>query len=400
MIKRELYMQQLRNFIDKPVIKVVTGMRRSGKSALLELLKEELIENGISENDILYINFESLQYEHLTEYGAFYDYVKEFAQNKKLYILLDEIQNVKSWEKAVNSFRVDFNCDIYITGSNASLLSGELATLIAGRYIEIKLYPLSFKEYLEFASQNDDETRITEQQHFMNYLQFGGLPGIHHMTWEEAPLNGYLIDIYNSVLLKDVVSRNNIRDTELLSKIVTYIMDNIGNIFSAKTISDFLKNQGRKLSAETIYNYLKTLEDALIIHKVKRYDIKGKRHLETLEKFYMSDLGMRNAVLGFSMNDISGMLENVVYLELLRRGYHVSIGKQDTSEVDFVADKGNERIYIQVAYLLASESIIKREFGAFCDIKDNYPKIVLSLDDFNMSRDGYLHMNLREFLLG
>lgn len=261
------------------------------------------------------------------------------------------------WEKAVNSFRVDFDCDIYITGSNARLLAGELATLLAGRYIEIRIYPLSFTEYLKFAKTNEKEANLSLQEHFANYLKFGGLPGIHQMKWEEDLLTQYLSDIYNSVLLKDVIERNKIRDTALLESIVRYLMDNIGNTFSARTISSFLKSQGRRLSTETVYNYLKALENAFLIHKVPRFDIKGKRLLETQEKYYLSDLGLRHAVIGYRDNDIAGVLENVVYLELLRQGYSVSIGKQGVAEVDFVAQKKNKTAYISKFAMFLQKTI-------------------------------------------
>ncbi len=401
MIKRERYMTQIRDFMDKPVVKVLTGMRRSGKSAMLELIKEELLEKGILENNIIHINFESLRYEKLKEYHALYEEISGRAEKLqgKVYILLDEIQEVTGWEQAINSFRVDFDCDIYVTGSNAKLMSGELATLLAGRYVEIRIYPLDFREYLDFAKSNPEEAGLDKQEHFANYLKYGGLPGIHQMKWEESRIMQYLTDIYNSVLLKDVIARNAIRDTALLESIVQYLMDNVGKIFSAKTISDFLKNQGRKLSTETVYNYIKALENACLIHKAARFDIKGKRMLETQEKYYLADLGLRHAVLGYRQNDIADLLENVVYLELLRRGYTVSIGKQDVAEVDFVANKADDRIYIQVCYILTPENT-DREFASLEAINDNYEKVVLTMDTLlGINRDGIRQRNIVEFLL-
>lgn len=401
MIQRERYMREIMNFMDKPVIKVLTGMRRCGKSALLELVMEELTERGISHENIIHMNFESLKYEPLKNYRSLYSEISSYAQRTagRIYILLDEIQEVEEWEKAVNSLRVDFDCDIYITGSNARLLSGELATLLAGRYVEIHVYPLDFKEYLDFAAANTEESRLSIQEKFANYLRFGGLPGIHQMKWQSKPLMQYLTDIYNSVLLKDVIKRNNIRDTALLESIALYIMDNIGNTFSAKKISDFLKNQGRKLSTETVYNYLKALEAAFLIHKVSRFDIKGKRLLETQEKYYLSDLGLRHAVMGYRDNDIAGMLENVVYLELIRRGYSVNIGKQDSAEVDFVADKGNDRLYVQVCYVLTEENT-DREFAPLEAISDNYEKVVISTDSLiSFNRGGIKQKHILDFLM-
>ena len=268
-------MHQIRDFMDKPVVKVLTGVRRSGKSALLLLTIEELIKRGIPRENIIHINFESLKYEQLKDFRLLYEEISRRAENAsgRVYILLDEIQEVADWEKAVNSLRVDFDCDIYITGSNAKLLSGGLATLLAGRYVEIHVYPLDFKEYLDFARENPEEAKYDKQQNFANFIRYGGLPGVHQMKWEQEPLMQYLTDIYNSVLLKDVIQRYKIRDTALLESIAIYLMDNIGNTFSAKTISDFLKSQGRKLSTETVYNYLKALEDAFLVHKVPRFDM-------------------------------------------------------------------------------------------------------------------------------
>ena len=402
MIIREKYMQQICDFMDKPVIKVITGMRRCGKSALLELTRDELKARGVPNENIIYINFESLRYEHLKEYRSLYQEVSKRVEGVegKVYILLDEIQEVSGWEQAINSFRIDFDCDIYITGSNAKLLSGELATLLAGRYVEIRVYPLSFNEYLLFAETNEDERDLSNQEHFVNYLKFGGLPGIHQMKWDESRIVQYLTDIYNSVLLKDVISRNKIRDTALLESIVHYLMDNVGNTFSAKTISDFLKSQGRKLSTETVYNYIDALEGAFLIYKASRFDIKGKRILETQEKYYLADLGLRHAVIGYRDNDIAGVLENVVYLELLRRGYSIHIGKQDVAEVDFVANYRDERLYVQVCYVLTEQNT-DREFGSLEAISDNYEKVVLSMDSLlRINRGGIRQKNLIDFLLG
>lgn len=401
MIVRERYMRVIRDFMDKPVVKIITGMRRSGKSALLELTRQELLDRGIKDTNIIFINFESLRYEALKDYKALYSEIVKKAEQTdgRVYILLDEIQEVDAWEQVINSLRVDFDCDIYVTGSNAKLLSGELATLLAGRYIEIRVYPLDFMEYLDFAAENEGEAKLSKQEHFANFLRFGGLPGIHQMKWDESRIMQYLQDIYNSVLLKDVVARNKIRDTALLESIVLYLMDNVGNTFSAKTISDFLKSQGRKLSVETVYNYLKALENAFLIHKVARFDIKGKRILETQEKYYLSDLGLRHAVMGYRDNDIAGILENTVYLELLRRGFSVKIGKQGVTEVDFVANKTDERIYIQVCYILTPENT-DREFAPLEAIADNYEKMVLSADTLlQINRGGIRQKNIVDFLM-
>ena len=401
MIARELYMRQIRDFIDKPVVKVITGMRRCGKSIIMEFAKQEVRKRGVSENNIFYVNFESLENENLKNYKDLYRTVKETVKKTsgKVYIFLDEIQEVSEWEKAINSFRVDFDCDIYLTGSNAKLLSGELATLLSGRYVEIKVYPLSFEEYLDFAKSNEEEKNFTRQENFKNYLRYGGLPGIHQMKWDDNRIMQYLTDIYNSVLLNDVIKRNHIRDTALLERIVAYLMDNIGNTFSAKTISDFLKNQGRRLSAETVYTYIKALENAFLVYKVQRYDIKGKHLLETQEKYYVSDLGLRHAIIGYRDNDIGGVLENVVFEELLRRNWKVNIGKQNTAEVDFVANQNHNRIYIQVCYAL-NENNMDHEFNPLLNISDHYKKIVLSTDTLlSIDRDGVQQVNIIDYLL-
>ncbi|WP_336016534.1 ATP-binding protein [Fusobacterium polymorphum] len=402
MIKRNLYLEEIKKYINKPIIKVITGMRRSGKSMILKLIQEELQNIGIVKENIIYMNFESLIFMDIKDFEALYKHIIEKTSDKKgkIYILLDEIQEVKGWEKAINSFLVDLDVDIYITGSNANLLSSELATYIAGRYVEIKIYPLSFQEYIDFVSENNKENPLSLDEYFTQYLNFGGLPGIHIFNYNKEEIYQYLVDVYNSILLRDVIARNNIRDIELLESVVLYIMDNIGNIFSAKSISDFLKNQGRKLSVETIYNYLKALENAFIISKVQRYDIKGKNILETQEKYYLSDLGFRHAKLGYQSNDISGYLENIVFLELLRRKYKVNIGKQDNKEIDFVANLRDENLYLQVTYLLASLETIEREFSPLKSIKDNYPKMVLSMDSLPESNiEGIKRKRIIDFLL-
>ena len=402
MIKRNLYLEEIKKYINKPIIKVITGMRRSGKSMILKLIQEELQNIGIVKENIIYMNFESLTFMDIKDFEELYKHIIEKTSDKKrkIYILLDEIQEVKGWEKAINSFLVDLDVDIYITGSNANLLSSELATYIAGRYVEIKIYPLSFQEYIDFVSENNKENSLSLDEYFSQYMNFGGLPGIHIFNYNKEEIYQYLVDVYNSILLRDVIARNNIRDIELLERVVLYIMDNIGNTFSAKSISDFLKNQGRKLSVETIYNYLKALENAFIISKVQRYDIKGKNILETQEKYYLSDLGFRHAKLGYQSNDIYGYLENIVFLELLRRKYKVNIGKQDNKEIDFVANLRDENLYLQVTYLLASPETIEREFSPLKSIKDNYPKMVLSMDNLPESNiEGIKRKRIIDFLL-
>lgn len=402
MIKREKYMGIIRGFIDKPLIKVLTGVRRCGKSMLLELIKNELLERGVPEQNIVYFNFESLKNAYIQTYLDLYRVIEERVEavTGKVYILLDELQDITEWEKAANSFLVDFDCDVYVTGSNAKLLASEFATHIAGRYVEIKVYPLTFKEYLEFADANSNEDTLSAEQQFQNYLRYGGMPGIHMMNRDGILIDQYLTDIYNSVMLKDVIQRNELRRPAQLDNVMLFIMDNIGDTYSAKTIIDFVKSQGRSISNESMYGFLRALQEAFIIHKVPRFDIKGKRLLETQEKYYIADLGIRHAVMGYRDNDIAGFLENVVYMELLARGYTVYIGKQGVTEVDFVAERKDERLYIQVSYLLANEEVTKREFAPLEAIRDNYPKLVLTMDAMPaFNREGIIRKSIIDFLL-
>ena len=401
MIKRDIYLAKIRTFIDKPVVKVITGMRRCGKSVILKLLQAELLQNGIRPEQILYLNFESLGTSGLHNSDTLYAFVTGFSRKNpgRIYIMLDEIQRISGWEKAIASFRADLDCDIYITGSNSSLLSADIAAALAGRYVEIRVFPLSFSEHLDFTAAAGEDRGKDMNRQFMDFLRCGGLPGIHEMNIDSEAVIPYLLDIYNSVLLKDVISRHKIRDTELLERIIIFLMDNTGNIFSAKRISDFLKSQNRRQSAETIYNYLNALEAAYLIRKVRRRDIKGRQILETQEKYYFEDFGLKNALLGYSGNSIAGLLENIVFLELRRRGYDVFIGQGVNCEIDFIAARQNETAYFQVTYLLASLETIEREFNPLLGIQDNYPKYVLSMDELNFSRQGIIHQNIREWLL-
>ena len=398
MFPRDRYLNQLIAFYGAELIRVITGMRRSGKSSLLKLYRNWLVnEKQIEEKNIVYINFESLKYANLTESQSLYDYVCGISSQvgTKVYLLFDEIQNVKDWEKAVNALRVDCDCEIVLTGSNARLLSGELATLLAGRYVEIQMFPLSFDEFLEFRKSSGEDIHKS----FDAFLRFGGLPGLHELQASPRATSQYLSDVFNSVLLKDVVSRNNIRDSELLNRIIQFIFDNVGSTFSAKNISDFLKSQGRKLGVETIYNYLDYLENAFVIERVKRFDLKGRKYLETQEKIYAADVGIRNSVLGYRPTDIAGILENLVYLNLRQKGFSVSVGKSGTSEVDFVASKDGAVLYVQVCYQLTLENL-EREVSPLRQIKDNYPKLVLTLSDL-MTGDieGIKIRNLIDFLV-
>ena len=401
MLKRDEYIKQIVPFIDKDVIKVLTGIRRSGKSVMLKLLMEELKNRGINENQFIYINFENLKYRNLKNYERLYDFIlnKVDDKYKSYYIFLDEIQEVEEWERCVNSLRVDedFNFDIYITGSNAKLLSGELSTYLAGRYIEFVVYPFSFKEFFEIMKEKNKEIDLKEA--FQDYVKFGGMPFLHNLDYNFEASMQYLQDLYASIILKDITQRNNIRDTDLLERIINYVIMNIGNTFSATSISKFFKSENRKVAIETILNYIKACEEAFLIYRVARNDLLGKKILNVNEKYYIADHGIREAIMENNQKNINQILENIVYFEMLRRGYNVKIGKIDNLEVDFVCKKNDETIYIQVSYLLASEDTKEREFSVLENIKDNYPKYVLSMDEFDMSRNGIKHINLIEFLV-
>ena len=401
MLKRDEYIKKIVPFIDKDVIKVLTGIRRSGKSVMLKLLMEELKNRGINENQFIYINFENLKYRNLKNYERLYDFIlnKVDDKYKSYYIFLDEIQEVEEWERCVNSLRVDedFKFDIYITGSNAKLLSGELSTYLAGRYIEFVVYPFSFKEFFEIMKEKNKEIDLKEA--FQDYVKFGGMPFLHNLDYNFEASMQYLQDLYASIILKDITQRNNIRDTDLLERIINYVVMNIGNTFSATSISKFFKSENRKVATETILNYIKACEEAFLVYRVARNDLLGKKILNVNEKYYIADHGIREAIMENNQKNINQVLENIVYFEMLRRGYNVKIGKVDNLEVDFVCKKNDETIYIQVSYLLASEDTKEREFSVLENIKDNYPKYVLSMDEFNMSRNGIKHMNLIEFLI-
>lgn len=399
MIKRELYMKRIRPFIGSDLIKVMTGIRRCGKSVMLELIKQELIESGVNPIQFISINFEDLSYSHLQTAKSLHDEITNRAKDidGKVYLFLDEIQEVKDWEKCINSFRVSLDCDIYITGSNAKLLSGELATYLGGRYVEFVIYPFSFGEFIELYRPINPDVSI--QQCFQKYLITGGMPYLANIRYADEPSKQYLHDLFNSVQLKDIVKRNKIRDVDLLERIIAYVIANVGTTFSARSLTKFLKSEQRTVAPETILNYIKYCCDAYLFYQVKRVDLQGKQILSTNEKYYIADHGIREAVFGGNMRDINLILENIVYLELLRRGYKVTVGKTGEKEIDFVCDKRGDKLYVQVTYLLASEDTIKREFGAYDTIRDNFPKYVVSLDEFDMSRNGIKHQNIRDFLL-
>jgi hypothetical protein len=399
MKNRDLYLNQLIQFKDKKLIKVITGLRRSGKSTLLSLYENHLISSGINEKQIIRMNFESFVFDDITNYKELHAYIKEriIDSTKKHYILLDEVQQVSSWEKVINAFLVDANVDIYITESNAYLLSSELSTFLSGRFVEIKMQPLSFKEYLDFLELDEGMTR---KEAFNQYLQYGGLPTVVELLDNKDTIGLFLEGIYNTVLMKDVIERNGVRDAALLESILKFIAANIGSIVSTKKISDYLTSSGRKTTSDTIDNYLKMLENAFIIYKANRYDLKGKMFLKTLEKYYIVDIGIRNRLTGLSNTDYGHILENIVYLELLRRGYEVTIGKIGALEVDFVATKTNETIYYQVSATILDEKTRDRKLKSLKAIQDNYPKYVLTMDEtiFN-DYEGIKVKNIIDFLV-
>lgn len=399
MIKRELYMSRIRPFIGGELIKVVTGIRRSGKSVMLELVKQELLESGVGADHFISINFEDMRNAHLCNAQALHEEVLRLSSTiqGKVFLFFDEIQEVANWEKCINSLRVALDCDIYITASNAKLLSGELATYLGGRYVEFVIYPFSFSEFLELYLPIFPQSSI--QQCFQKYLVTGGMPYLSNLQYADEPSHQYLTDLFNSVMLKDIVKRNKVRDVDLLERILAFVTANVGTTFSATSLSKFLKSEHRTVAPETILNYIKYCCDAYLFYQVKRQDLQGKQLLATNEKYYIADHGIREAVFGGNMRDINLILENIVFMELLRRGYSVTVGKTGNKEVDFVCDKRGERIYIQVAYLLASEETIHREFDVYDSIRDHYPKYVVSLDEFDMSRNGIRHRNIRDFLL-
>lgn len=398
MYKRKKYIDRIVPFIDKPVIKVITGMRRTGKSTIMQLLVNYLIESGVRREQILFINMELLDNSFLADISELHKFVREHKNmaGKRLYLFIDEIQEIKDWEKAINSFYADNEADIFITGSNSNLLSSELATLLSGRYIEFFIYPLVFSEFVQFRNK---EIRLNDL--FNEFLKYGGMPGIHHLEFKEAEIYQYLSAIRDSVILKDVIRRNNIRDVSLLEKIMQFVFDNIGNIFSGRKITDYFKKERRLLGHETVYNYLKYLENAFIINRVPRFDLRGKKLLETNEKYYLTDIGLGHTLLGYREKNISAYLENIVFIELLYRGYDVKIGKFEDYEIDFIAQKPGERIYVQVCYIVSDEEVRNREIRPFSKINDNYPKYLLTMDSIpESSEEGILRRFIPNWLMG
>ena len=401
MILRPMYMNRLKPFVNTPFVKILTGVRRCGKSTILLMLIEELKKQGVPENQIIHFNFDSMKYDNIKDRKLLYKVISEkIKPNVKNYIFLDEVQEIENWERTVNSIMTDFDADIYVTGSNSKMLSSEISTYLTGRYVSINVYPLSFSEYLDFKKSYSNENSFNRKDDFAHYLKFGGFPAVNLRGFTQDEAYTIVKDIYNSTIFKDIVQRNKIRKIELLERVVKFVFDNVGKTFSAKSISDYLKNQNRNMDVETVYNYLSFLEKAFIIYRCSRYDLQGKEILKTQEKFFLADPAFKYSVLGYSPKSIAAMLENIVYLELKRRGYEVFVGKTLNQEIDFTAIKKNEKVYIQVCREISSEKTEKREYSNLLNIKDNYPKYLLRTDDFSEGNyEGIKTMHIADFLL-
>lgn len=398
MIFRESYVKKIMEFTDTPFVKILTGVRRCGKSTIMQMIMDELRKKGIKEERIINFRFDSMEYEDMTAKQLYEMLKSRLSSTKRTYLFLDEVQEIDSWEKTVNSINTDFNVDIYITGSNSRMMSSEISTYLTGRYVSFRIFTLSFAEYLTFKKQYGTVEDIHKE--LVNYIKYGGFPAIH---LQEYPLDSaYTIvrDIYNSTILSDIVKRNQIRKIDQLERVVKFVFDNVGKTFSAKSISDYIKSEHRTIDNETVYSYLEKLENAYILHRCSRYDIQGKELLKTQEKFYLADSAFKYSVLGYNDQSIAAMLENVVYLELLRRGYEVCIGKTHNGEIDFIATRQNDKIYIQITKEIKSEKTEKREYDRLLEINDNYPKYLLRTDEFaGGNYEGIKTMHVADFLL-
>ncbi len=398
MIFRPEYVEKIITYMDTPFVKILTGVRRCGKSTIMNMLRGEVEKRGVSRDRIIAYNFDSLEYEGMTA-KKLYDEIKgKLSSEGKTYLFFDEIQEIDGWEKVVNSLVSDHNTDIYVTGSNSKMMSSEISTYLTGRYISFRIYPLSFAEYLKF---RQEFTTVDEpRKELARYLQLGGFPAIHLREYTKEEAYPIVKDIYNSTIFTDIVKRNNIRKVDQFERVVRYVFDNVGNTFSASSVAKYLKSEQRSLDNETVYNYLSKLEGAYILHRCERFDIKGKEILKTQEKFYLSDPAFLYSVLGYNVDSVSAMLENIVYLELLRRGYDVCVGKNDSFEIDFIATRREEKIYVQVSKEIGSESTREREYNRLLDIEDNYPKYVLLYDDCaGGNYKGIKTIHIADFLL-
>ena len=399
MIARPLYLNKIMPYVDTPFVKILTGVRRCGKSTILKMIMKKLKEErNVVDEQILNYRFDSMEYEDMTTKELYLELKSKILQDKKMYLFLDEIQEIEGWEKVVNTLAADFDVDIYITGSNSRMMSSEISTYLTGRYITFHIYTLSFEEYLTF--KKSYTTLKDLKQEFSNYVRLGGFPATHLQDYSQDEVYTIVKDIYNSTIFSDIVRRNQIKKIDQLERVVKYTFNNIGNTFSAKSISNYLKAEQRKIDNETVYNYLEKLQKAYILHKCSRYDLQGKAILKTQEKFYLADISLRYSVLGYSVDSVASSLENIVYLELKRRGYDVYIGKMNDKEIDFVATKQNNKIYVQVTQEIKSEKTQKREYDQLLEIRDNYPKYVVMANDFaGGNYEGIKTMNIIDFLL-
>lgn len=398
MIYRPSYVEKIMAYTDTPFVKILTGVRRCGKSTILKMIMDKLRERGIPEERIVSYRFDSMEYEEMTAKEMYAELKARLSHDAKTYFFLDEIQEIKGWEKVVNSLASDFDVDLYVTGSNSRMMSSEISTYLTGRYVAFQIYTLSFAEYLTFKSQYAEleDHRIE----LANYIRLGGFPATHLQRYEQDEVYTIVRDIYNSTIFSDIVRRNQVRKIDQLERVVRYTFNNVGNTFSAKTISNYLKSEHRALDNETVYSYLEKLEKAYLLHRCSRYDLQGKEILKTQEKFYLADTSLRYSVLGYNPDTVASSLENVVYLELRRRGYTVHIGKQSDGEIDFVATRQNDKLYIQVTQRIVSEKTEKREYERLLDIRDNYPKYVLRTDAFaGGNYEGIKTMHVSDFLL-
>lgn len=399
MIYRPLYVDKIMAYVDTPFVKILTGVRRCGKSTILKMIMEKLrTERNISSDYIVNYRFDSMEYEDMTARQMFTELKGRLSKNGKTYFFLDEVQEIKGWEKVINSLASDYDVDIYVTGSNSRMMSSEISTYLTGRYVTFRIYTLSFKEYLDFKSKytalDNPKTELA------GYIRLGGFPATHLQGYTQDEVYTIVRDIYNSTIFSDIVKRNQIRKIDQLERVVKYTFQNVGNTFSAKSISDYLKSEHRKLDNETVYGYLEKLEKAYLLHRCSRYDLRGKELLKTQEKFYLADVSLKYSVLGYTEDSVAASLENVVYLELCRRGYTVHIGKVDDGEIDFVAIRQNDRIYVQVSQEIHTEKTEKREYERLLQIKDNYPKYVLRTDAFTGGNyQGIKTMHIADFLL-
>lgn len=399
MIERPLYLDKIMPFVDTPFVKILTGVRRCGKSTILKMIIKKLREEKhVDDEQILNYRFDSMEYGDMTTKELYLELKSKILQSKKTYLFLDEIQEIEGWEKVVNTLASDFDVDIYITGSNSRMMSSEISTYLTGRYITFYIYTLSFEEYLMF--KKSYTTLKDLKQEFSQYVQLGGFPATHLQDYSQDEVYTIVKDIYNSTIFSDIVRRNQVKKIDQLERVVKYTFNNIGNTFSAKSISNYFKSEQRKIDNETVHSYLEKLQKAHILHKCSRYDLQEKNILKTQEKFYPADVSLRYSELGYTVDSVASSLENIVYLELKRRGYNVYIGKTKDKEIDFVATKQNEKIYVQVTQEIKSEKIQKREYEQLLEIRDNYPKYVVMADDFaGGNYEGIKTMNIVDFLL-